>query len=115
MRTYPRICIMSSKMSSIILNCEKSTTRWPPAYSCVSSRSSTASLPLACTRSSPVLPSKSGSADGNRYGWLQHLRSWMNSACGMRNDLAHSERLQEKAFFAQRNVHARTRWTVSDE
>ena len=26
-------------------------------------------------------PSKSGSAPGNRYGWLQHLRSCMTRCC----------------------------------
>ena len=43
-------------------------------------------MAVVVTRLGPVgapvlMPSKPGSAPGNRYGWLQHLRSCMTSIC----------------------------------
>jgi len=61
-------------MSSVDVNCEKRTTRCPPALSLARRRSRTESLPLASTSASSVVPG-SGSAPSKRYGWLQHLRS----------------------------------------
>ena len=44
-------------------------------------RSSTASFPEASTSSSTGTPSSGTSVPAKRYGWLQHLRSCINSDC----------------------------------
>ena len=87
---YPRRVRKSLSMSSIDVNCENSTTRWPWSFSRVKIRSSTASLPEASTSSSTGTPSSGTSVPAKRYGWLQHLRNCINSDWSFLNSPAFS-------------------------
>ena len=75
----PRSVHHSSRMSRVVVNWLKSTTRCPRALRRGSMSFSSASLPEASTiclrRVCLSVASRPGSAPSNSQGWLQHLRS----------------------------------------
>ena len=88
---YPRRVKKSCRMSSMLVNCEKRTTRWPRSLSRLRMRSRTASFPDASTSSSTGTPSSGTSVPANRNGWLQHLRSCIRRDWSFRFEPAASE------------------------
>mmetsp|Transcript_46023 Transcript_46023/g.148276 ORF Transcript_46023/g.148276 Transcript_46023/m.148276 type:complete len:230 (+) Transcript_46023:1544-2233(+) len=80
-KSVPRALRNSSMRSSIDVQPEKRTTRWPCGSSSSSRPLSVASLPEEETRSSPHLEATSPIHEPNSCGCEQHLRSDRSSDC----------------------------------
>mmetsp|Transcript_20271 Transcript_20271/g.60551 ORF Transcript_20271/g.60551 Transcript_20271/m.60551 type:complete len:303 (-) Transcript_20271:1253-2161(-) len=76
---YARMRMKSSKMSSIRVICENTSTRWPRSFNRARSLSKSRSLPHVSTKCSPSGGRLRSSTPGKRYGWLQHFRSCISN------------------------------------